>query len=139
MEPLQGSLEAILQAHFSIVPARTNRHDQWYKRSYQSWKSEHGDREPVILAPRTSRDEWTRKLYGVAIEFATIVDQGAENIHRYQDSAGQTPQNNLFADNVLEIPLGYLGLECAHTFPLKPAMQRISYWSESSMKTDDER
>lgn len=36
MQKLQESLEAILQRHFSIVPARTNRHDQWYKRSYQS-------------------------------------------------------------------------------------------------------
>jgi hypothetical protein len=139
MEALEISLESILRRHFWIVPARTNRHDQWYKRTYQGWKNDNGNREPLILTSRTSKDEWTRELHAVATAFAKIVEMQADDIYKHQCPVNRGDQDKVFGDHVLDMPFGILGPECTHNSPLKPAMQRASYWTSSSWNTDDER
>ncbi|KAJ4346325.1 uncharacterized protein N0V89_010254 [Didymosphaeria variabile] len=139
METLQGSLDSILQRHFWIVPARTNRHDQRYKRSYQSWKDKHGDREPVILAPKTSRAEWTSEVHMGATAFARSIEQRATDLNKHRGRTSRTPQEKLFSDDVFGLPLDILGPYSSHDSPLKPAMQRTSYWTGSPQKSQDPR
>jgi hypothetical protein len=138
MEALEASLEPILQRHFWIVSARTNRHDQWYKRTYQDWKNDNGDRDPLILTPRTSRVEWTHELHTVAAAFAKTVDLEARDTYKRQSLVAWGSQDKVFGDHVFDMPFGALGPVCMHDVPLKPAMQRASYWTSSSWNTQDE-
>lgn len=139
MEPIQASLDSILQRHFGVKPAPTNRHDQWYKRSYQSWKAEHSDREPAIIAPKTSRSEWATELHTTASTFAKAVKLEAEKIYKHRGSSSQPLQDKVFPDEVFDTPLEILGPDCRQDFPLKPAMQRASYWKTTSSKIHTER
>jgi hypothetical protein len=50
-------LETLLSQHFRVVGTHSQRQDQWYKRSYQVFKAEHGDRQPLILVPHESQEE----------------------------------------------------------------------------------
>ena len=127
MEGVQHSLERLLTQHFHIVPARTNRHDQWYKRKYQSWKQDNEDREPLILTSKNSKDEWVPQLHASAALFARAIRQKADRRPTWTPPSDQ----KLFADDVLDQDLSILAPDPSEPPILTPAMQRASYWSTS--------
>jgi hypothetical protein len=57
-QDFEQELTALLSHHFQIVASNSQRQDQWYKRSLQSFTYHHGDKKPLILVPRESKEEW---------------------------------------------------------------------------------
>lgn len=92
----------------------------------------------MILAPKVSKIEWTRELDTAATAFAGLVERDAKNIWHNQKPRRQC-MRKVFEDDVLDIPLGLLGPDHVQTSPLGPMMQRTSYWTESSLRTHEER
>lgn len=129
MESVLLSLEKLLSQHFWVVPARTNRHDQWYKRKYQSWKQENEDLEPLILTSKISKEEWVPQLHALAANFAHAIRQQAEEREKLQSTWNPPPDQKLFADNVFDKDLTILGPVDSESPFLTPAMQRAAYWT----------
>jgi hypothetical protein len=126
------SLESLFRSRFHIVPTRTNRQDQWYKRNYQAWKAENGDCEPLILSPKDSKELWAQELQELAANFAVTVQQCATEVAEHQRTLNSPSENKLFNDSVLEGPLTILKPEYLDKRPLTPVMQRLSYWTTLS-------
>jgi hypothetical protein len=69
VDKLSSELSALLLRHFQVVSIHSQRQDQWYKRSYQSFTSQYGDREPLILVPRDSKEEWVPHVRQTICDF----------------------------------------------------------------------
>jgi hypothetical protein len=141
MDELIPQLQSFLQQHFEVTPVRTQRQDQWYKRSLESWRLRHPTKTLVILSPKRSRDEWMPDAQRLAASLARAIrDASAEERHR-QDQLGFLPLSSnakVFADAVLEDDNDAAfswhrlvgGSDTSAARPLKPVMQREAYWTE---------
>ncbi|KAM0351813.1 hypothetical protein ACHAPU_002325 [Fusarium lateritium] len=124
-ENINDELRALLLQHFQVVATHSQRQDQWYKRSYQSFTSEHGDRKPLIVVPRHSREEWVPHVR----RFATLLAGELE-------VAGDTPkvserslETKVFSDRVLDKSHSRtLCKAICGAKPLSPDMMQISWW-----------
>ncbi|KAM0548416.1 hypothetical protein ACHAPJ_009902 [Fusarium lateritium] len=128
LENLNSELVALLSQHFQVVATHSQRQDQWYKRSYQSFTSKYGDRKPLIIAPHDSREEWIPQVR----QFANLLSSelqasGERNVN------GATPpssESKLFSDQVLdEAHARPLCLTVSGSKPLSPEMMQMSWWT----------
>lgn len=124
------AFEFNLQQHFWIVPSRTLRQDQWYKRTYQSWKKNNNDREPIVFTPKTSREDWMPELQSSAVALALALRQKSEEQYRDLAKGGLSTKHSIFPDTVFHKPLDILGPDYVKESPLEPTMQRRSYWTD---------
>ncbi|KAF5962525.1 hypothetical protein FBULB1_14084 [Fusarium bulbicola] len=124
-------LKALLSQHFQVVATHSQRQDQWYKRSYQSFAAEHGKREPFILVPRESREEWVPHVRRFARTLAARVIAAGE---------AQTSQpRDIISDSK---PFSYRVLDAIHTVPLsravrgrqqlRPVAMQITRWTSTN-------
>lgn len=135
MQHIQSSFEALVSQHFHVVPVRTQRQDQWYKRFYQTWKDDHPTKEPIILASKAAKEDWLSELNASAILAARPIRQHAEDQpHTIQPLS----KEKLFSDDILSKDIAILGPEYVAMSPLKPGMQRLSYWTENFKKNREE-
>ncbi|KAF1967527.1 hypothetical protein BU23DRAFT_658937 [Bimuria novae-zelandiae CBS 107.79] len=130
METSIASFNSLLTHHFHPDPTRTNRQDQCYKRTYQDWKHSNPTLEPLILTPKSPREEWAPELQASAASLAATVHTKAKEKHQCQRTRSPPSEEKLFADEVLDRSLRVLGPRCREDSPLKPATQRISYWTK---------
>ncbi|KAG9499627.1 hypothetical protein J7337_008086 [Fusarium musae] len=134
MEEFEGitdQLKALFAQHFQVVATHSQRQDQWYKRSYQSFAAEHGNREPLILVPRESREEWVPPVRRFAKTLAAkVIAAGEAQTSQPRDVASDT---KLFSDKVLD---------AIHTVPLsravrgkdqlRPVAMQITRWTSTN-------
>ncbi|EKJ70221.1 hypothetical protein FPSE_09595 [Fusarium pseudograminearum CS3096] len=131
---LNDELTALLSQHFQIVATHSQRQDQWYKRSYQSFTSQHGDRKPLILVPHTSKEEWIPHLR----QFASSLGKKLEIARRESRAFDNIPESKLFSDNVLdEAHTRPLCLAITDSKPLSPDMMQMSWWTTKIQHPDD--
>nr|RBQ92843.1 hypothetical protein FVER53263_01718 [Fusarium verticillioides] len=130
-EDITDQLKALLAQHFQVVATHSQRQDQWYKRSYQSFAAEHGNREPLILVPRESREEWVPPVRRFAKTLAAkVIAAGEAQTSQPRDVASDT---KLFSDKVLD---------AIHTVPLsravrgkdqlRPVAMQITRWTSTN-------
>ncbi|KAF5585821.1 hypothetical protein FPANT_7375 [Fusarium pseudoanthophilum] len=130
-EGITGELKALLAQHFQVVATHSQRQDQWYKRSYQSFTAEHGNREPLILVPRESREEWVPHIRRFAKMLAAkVITAGEAETSQPRDV---TSDSKLFSDKVLD---------AIHTVPLsravrgkdqlRPVTMQITRWASTN-------
>ncbi|KAF4494547.1 hypothetical protein FAGAP_9308 [Fusarium agapanthi] len=115
MDAFQGTadeLKALLSQHFQVVATHSQRQDQWYKRSYQSFAAEHSNREPLILVPRESREEWVPHVRRFARTLAAKLIAASEA--QTSQATDLTSDSKLFPDRVLD---------AIHTKPLSQAFR----------------
>ncbi|KAJ4139752.1 hypothetical protein NW768_001096 [Fusarium equiseti] len=127
------SLTALLSQHFQIITSNSQRQDQWYKRSLQSFTYHHGDKKPLILVPRESTEEW-----------APHVRRFASSLGRRIEAAGREavdfsiPESKLFSDDVLDkAHTQPLSLAVTGSKPLSPDMIKMSWWTTKTKHPDD--
>ncbi|KAI7762282.1 hypothetical protein LZL87_006677 [Fusarium oxysporum] len=128
---ISDELKALLSQHFQVVTTHSQRQDQWYKRSYQSFVAEHGNREPLILVPRESREEWVPHVRRFARTLAAKVIAAGE---------GQTSQprvnasdSKLFSDRVLDaIHTEPLSRAVKGREQLRPVAMQITRWTSTN-------
>ncbi|CCT70480.1 uncharacterized protein FFB20_12585 [Fusarium fujikuroi] len=130
-EAIPDELKALLSQHFQVVATHSQRQDQWYKRSYQSFAAEHGNREPLIIVPRESREEWVPHVRRFAKTLAAkVVAAGEAQTSRPRDI---TSDSKLFSDTVLDaihsVPLSRAvkGRE-----QLRPVAMQITRWTSTN-------
>lgn len=136
--PFQASLGSLLRQYFHVVPTTTQRHDQWYKRRYQSWANEqrqHGAAVgPLILAAKEARTEWAPNLMRVSVDLATHIGDETVKWFCRQGDVKDVPMpstDKLFADEVLDRPAIISARHSNEKLVLTPAMQRLSFWSSA--------
>ncbi|QPC69455.1 hypothetical protein HYE68_000207 [Fusarium pseudograminearum] len=123
---LNDELTALLSRHFQIVATHSQRQDQWYKRSYQSFTSQHGDRRLLILVPYTSREEWIPHVR----RFASSLGKKLEIPGRESRAVKNISESKLFLDHVLdEAHARALCLAITDSKPLSPDMMQMSWWT----------
>ncbi|RGP61334.1 hypothetical protein FLONG3_10568 [Fusarium longipes] len=137
VESLRVELTALVSQHFQIVATHSQRQDQCYKRSYQSFVYRHGDRKPLILVPRSSKEEWIPHVrrfassLGRKLELAGREATGQKSITSITDS-------KLFPDTVLdEAHRRPLCLAVSGPKPLSPDMMQMSWWTTKIQHPDD--
>ncbi|KAF0638058.1 hypothetical protein FPSE5266_09595 [Fusarium pseudograminearum] len=131
---LNDELAALLSQHFQIVATHSQRQDQWYKRSYQSFTSQHGDRKPLILVPHSSREEWISDIR----RFASSLGKKLESAGHEPRAVDDIPESKLFSDNVLdEAHKRPLCLAITDSKPLSPNMMQMSWWTTKVQHPDD--
>uniref|UniRef100_A0A4E9DBV3 Uncharacterized protein n=1 Tax=Gibberella zeae TaxID=5518 RepID=A0A4E9DBV3_GIBZA len=131
---LSDELTALLSRHFQIVATHSQRQDQWYKRSYQSFTSEHGDRKPLILVPQTSKEEWIPHVR----RFASSLGKKLESAGHEPRAVDGIPESKLFSDNVLdEAHTKPLCLAITDSKPLSPDMMQMLWWTTKVKHPDD--
>ncbi|CAH0020934.1 unnamed protein product [Clonostachys rhizophaga] len=132
MEQLQTELEQLIKQSFHFEPISTQRHDQWYKRVYQSSWKDGGC--PLILTPKVSREEWTAQVHQFAVNFAKAVHGAINNSSKMRQDALQAEEistdNKLFQDAVLDEFQTTFTPCSAKENTLTPAMQRLVFWTE---------
>ncbi|KAF5975900.1 hypothetical protein FCOIX_7437 [Fusarium coicis] len=130
-EAICDELKSLLSQHFQVVATHSQRQDQWYKRSYQSFAAEHGNREPLILVPRESREEWVPHVRRFAQTLAAQVIAAGEA--QTSQPGDVTSDSKLFSDQVLD---------AIHTVPLsravrgkdqlRPVAMQITRWTSTN-------
>ncbi|KAI9162724.1 hypothetical protein HJFPF1_04315 [Paramyrothecium foliicola] len=128
MEGAQKSLESFFRTRFHVVPTQTNRQDQWYKRSYQSWKELNGNREPLILTPKESREDWVPELQECAVLLVRAIQNEAMSELERQKTLPSPIDTKLFEDSVLEHPFFLTKSDFLGKPSLTPRVQRLSFW-----------
>ncbi|KAF5676133.1 hypothetical protein FHETE_2260 [Fusarium heterosporum] len=124
-EGLNIELRALLLQHFQVVATHSQRQDQWYKRSYQSFNSKHGDRKPLIVVPRHPREEWVPHLR----RFATLVANEVEAAGKKPTLNERSTETKVFSDDVLEESHRQtLCRTVCGDKPLSPDMMQMSWW-----------
>ncbi|KAM0228899.1 hypothetical protein ACHAPO_010423 [Fusarium lateritium] len=127
-------LTALLSQHFHIVATDSQRQDQWYKRSYQSFISEHGDQKPLILVPKDSREEWVPHMR----QFAASLGKQLKKTGNKPKPVDNIPESKLFLDNVLdEAHTRPLCLAITDSKPLSPDMMQMSWWTTKIHSPED--
>ncbi|PNP79417.1 hypothetical protein FNYG_07252 [Fusarium nygamai] len=130
-EGITDELKSLLSQHFQVVATHSQRQDQWYKRSYQSFTAEHGNHEPLIIVPRESREEWVPQVRRFAKTLAAkVIAAGEAQTSQPRDV---TSDSKLFSDKVLDV---------IHTVPLsravrgkdqlRPVAMQISRWTSAN-------
>ncbi|KAF5617048.1 uncharacterized protein FTJAE_12804 [Fusarium tjaetaba] len=130
-EGVTDELKALLSQHFQVVATHSQRQDQWYKRSYRSFAAEHGNREPLILVPRKSREEWIPQVRRFAKTMAAkVIAAGEAQTCQPRDMVSDS---KLFSDKVLD---------AIHTIPLsravrgkdqlRPVAMQITRWTSTN-------
>ncbi|KAF5722436.1 hypothetical protein FMUND_2948 [Fusarium mundagurra] len=130
-EGIADELKSLLSQHFQVVATHSQRQDQWYKRSYQSFTAEHGDREPFIIVPRESREEWAPHVRRFAkILAAKVIAAGEAQTSQPRDI---TSDSKFFSDRVLD---------AVHTEPLsravkgreqlRPVAMQVTRWTSTN-------
>ncbi|OBS23307.1 hypothetical protein FPOA_03856 [Fusarium poae] len=134
VDKLSIELSALLLQHFQVFSTHSQRQDQWYKRSYQSFTSEHGDHEPLILVPRDTKEEWVPHMR----QFATSLGKQLKKTGKKQKSANNIPESKLFLESVLdEAHTRPLCLAITDSKPLSPDMMQMSWWTTRVQHPDD--
>ncbi|CEI60328.1 hypothetical protein FVEN_g6489 [Fusarium venenatum] len=134
VDKLSEELTALLSQHFHIVATDSQRHDQWYKRSYQSFTSEHGDQKPLILVPKDSREEWVPHMR----QFAASLGKQLKKTGNKRKPTDNIPESKLFLDNVLdEAHTRPLCLGITDSKPLFPDMMQMSWWTNKIHHPED--
>ncbi|KAF5665721.1 hypothetical protein FCIRC_10425 [Fusarium circinatum] len=124
-------LKALLSQHFQVVATHSQRQDQWYKRSYQSFAAEHGNREPLILVPRESREEWVPHVQRFARTLATKLIAASEA--QTSQATDLTSDSRLFPDRVLDaIHTKPLSQAVRRREQLRPAAMQIARWTSTN-------
>ncbi|RFN53951.1 hypothetical protein FIE12Z_1698 [Fusarium flagelliforme] len=130
---LHQDLTMLLSQHFQIVTSNSQRQDQWYKRSLQSFTFHHGDKRPLILVPRESREEWAPHLRRFASSLASMI--GATDGKAIEHTISGS---KLFSDDVLdEAHSRPLCLAVTDSKPLSPDMMQMSWWTTKTQHPDD--
>ncbi|KAF4958423.1 hypothetical protein FGADI_2345 [Fusarium gaditjirri] len=130
-ENVGDELKALLSQHFQVVATHSQRQDQWYKRLYQSFTAEHGSREPLILVPRDSREEWVPNVRRFARTLAAKVIAASEA--QASQSTVDTPDSKLFSDRVLdEIHTEPLSRAVRGGEHLRPVAMQITRWTSTN-------
>ncbi|KAF4440828.1 hypothetical protein FACUT_3146 [Fusarium acutatum] len=128
---ITDELKAILSQHFQVVATHSQRQDQWYKRSYQSFAAEHGNREPLIIAPRESREEWVPQIRRFAKTLAAKVITAGEA--QTSQSRDITSDSKLFSDRVLDaIHNEPLSRAVKGREQLRPVAMQITRWTSTN-------
>src|SRR6478609_1824505 len=126
-EAIGDELKALLSQHFQVVATHSQRQDQWYKRSYQSFTAENGNREPLILVPRESREEWVPHVRRFAITLAARVIAAGEA--QTSQPRVNTSESKLFSDRVLDaIHVQPLSRAVRGKGQLRPVAMQITRW-----------
>ncbi|KAI1039500.1 hypothetical protein LB505_002593 [Fusarium chuoi] len=130
-EGIADELKALLSQHFQVVATHSQRQDQWYKRLYQSFAAEHGNREPLIIVPRESREEWAPHVRRFAKTLAAkVVAAGEAQTSRPRDI---TSDSKLFADSVLDtIHNEPLSRAVRGKEQLRPVAMQITRWTSTN-------
>lgn len=132
-QDLQQDLATLLSQHFQIVTSNSQRQDQWYKRSLQSFTFHHGDKKPLILVPRESKEEWVPHVRQFASSLASIVRATDGKAIEHETSGSK-----LFSDDVLdEAHSRPLCLVVTDSKPLSPEMMQMSWWTTKTQHPDD--
>ncbi|KAF5645084.1 hypothetical protein F52700_2284 [Fusarium sp. NRRL 52700] len=134
MEDFEGiadELKALLTQHFQVVATHSQRQDQWYKRSYQSFAAKHGNREPLILVPRESREDWVPHVRHFARTLAAkLIAAGQAQTSQATDI---TSNSKLFSDRVLdEIDTKPLSQAVRGREQLRPMAMQIARWTSTN-------
>lgn len=132
-QDLEQELTALLSHHFHIVASNSQRQDQWYKRSLQSFTCHHGDKKPLILVPRESKEEWAPHVRRFASSLGKMI------LATDGKAIEQTiPESKLFSDDVLDKAHSMpLSLAVADSKPLSPDMMQMSWWTTKIQHPDD--
>ena len=131
---LQQDLTALLSQHFQIITSNSQRQDQCYKRSLQLFAFRHGDKKPLILVPRESKEEWAPQARRFASSVGRMIV--AANGKTMDQS---TSDSKLFSDNVLdEAHSQPLCLALTDSKPLSPDMIQMSWWTTKTQHPDHE-
>ncbi|KAF5581798.1 hypothetical protein FPCIR_9906 [Fusarium pseudocircinatum] len=103
----------------------------WYKRSYQSFVAEHGNREPLILVPRKSREEWVPQVRRFAKTLAAkVIVAGEAQTSRPRVIASDS---KLFSDRVLDaIHAEPLSRAVKGREQLRPVAMQITRWTSTN-------
>ncbi|KAF4949224.1 hypothetical protein FSARC_13530 [Fusarium sarcochroum] len=131
LNSLNGELGALLSTHFQVVATHSQRQDQWYKRSYESFTSKHGARKPLIIAPRDSREEWIPEVR----RFASLLASKLEAVEEQNanDITQLSSQSKLFSDQVLDkAHTRPLCLAVSGSKPLSPEMMQLAWWTTTT-------
>ncbi|KAH7265522.1 uncharacterized protein BKA55DRAFT_559143 [Fusarium redolens] len=133
-ENISDELKALLSQHFQVVATNSQRQDQWYKRSYQSFAAEHGNREPLILVPRESREEWVPHVRRFARMLAAkVIAAGEAQTSRPRVNTFDTSDSKLFSDRVLDaIHTEPLSRAVRGREQLRPVAMQITRWTSTS-------
>ncbi|KAL9570470.1 hypothetical protein ACKAV7_005401 [Fusarium commune] len=134
-ESLSSELGALLSQHFQIVATHSQRQDQYYKRSYQTFASEHSTRKPLILAPCVSREEWVPQVRRFAALLADELEASCER--RANEVTAEVSNSKFFSDQVLdEAHARPLCLAVSGPKPLSPDMMQITWWTAKTQSAD---
>ncbi|CVK91766.1 uncharacterized protein FPRN_09600 [Fusarium proliferatum] len=126
-EGITDQLKALLSRHFQVVATHSQRQDQWYKRCYQSFAAEHGNREPLIIVPRESPEEWAPQVRRFARILAARVIAAIET--QTSQSRDTTSDSRLFPDCVLDtIHNEPLSRAVRGNEQLRPVAMQITRW-----------
>ncbi|ENH62198.1 hypothetical protein FOC1_g10015162 [Fusarium oxysporum f. sp. cubense race 1] len=130
-EAIGDELKALLSQHFQVVATHSQRQDQWYKRSYQSFTAENGNREPLILVPRESREEWVPHVRRFAITLAARVIAAGEA--QTSQPRVNNSESKLFSDRVLDaIHVQPLSRAVRGKGQLRPVAMQITRWTSTN-------
>src|SRR5690348_14415353 len=130
---LEQELAALLSHHFQIVASNSQRQDQWYKRSLQSFTYHHGDKKPLILVPRESKEEWAPYVRRFASSLGRMI--AATDGKAIEQTISES---KLFSDDVLDKAHSMpLCLAVADSKPLSPDMMQMSWWTTKTQHPDD--
>ncbi|KAF4344161.1 hypothetical protein FBEOM_1883 [Fusarium beomiforme] len=136
LESVSDELKALLSQHFQVIATHSQRQDQWYKRSYQSFAAEHGNREPLIVVPRESREEWVPHVRRFARTLAAKLIAAAEvqtSQQRVNTSVPEISASKIFSDGVFDdIHTRPLSIAVRGGEPLRPVAMQISRWTSTS-------
>ncbi|WZH49423.1 hypothetical protein QYS62_010624 [Fusarium acuminatum] len=129
LDSLNDELRNLLLQHFQVVATHSQRQDQWYKRSYQSFVSEHGGQKPLIVVPRDSREEWVPHVR----RFAALLVNELEIAGKEPRAKEHPSETKLFSNQVLDE---------SHARPLcraicgsklmTPDMMQMAWWTSNT-------
>ncbi|CAG7558674.1 unnamed protein product [Fusarium equiseti] len=132
-QEIYQNLTDLLSHHFQIVASNSQRQDQWYKRSLQSFTYHHGDKKPLILVPRESREEWAPLVRRFASSLGRMI--AATDRKMIEQT---TSESKLFSDDVLDQAHSQpLCLAVANSKALSPDMMQMSWWTTKTQHPDD--
>ncbi|ATY63778.1 hypothetical protein A9K55_004780 [Cordyceps militaris] len=120
--------QSLLRQRFHITPTTTSRHDQWFKRVYQSWVET--DKQLLLLTPKVSRPEWAPEMLQLSAQLANHIQLLAAAERRRLDAAFPPRQDKLFPDSVLDEPPLLCPLHDRQAPVLTPGVQRGDWWPD---------
>ncbi|SPJ85027.1 uncharacterized protein FTOL_10927 [Fusarium torulosum] len=133
LDRINDELRNLLLQHFQVVATHSQRQDQWYKRSYQSFVSEHGDHKPLIVVPRDSLEEWVPHVR----RFAALLVNELEIAGKEPRAKEQPSETKLFSNRVLdESHVRPLCRAICGQKPMTPDMMQMAWWTSSTRSSN---